>query len=112
MNVLVIVPEELLLLLIGLGPDRLLNVPGGIFGTNHETNLPRGVCWDSGVGVLDNGEDLAARLLKFGDKLQVKPLVLGCRAVKLVSHMNLPTSEGGGVLYQAEGEKNKKNREE
>jgi len=76
---LVVVSVHLLLLLVGYGPERLGDVPIRILGANHETNLAGWVGGNCCVGVFHNREDFAARLLKVGNKLQVKPLVLGCQ---------------------------------
>lgn len=79
MDVLVVVAAELLLLLSGPGAEGLTDVAGGVLGADHEANLAGGVGGDGGVGVLGNGEDLLAGLLKFGNHVKVEPLVLGCQ---------------------------------
>lgn len=74
----VVVTAELLLLLLGPGAERNLDVAVGVLAADHEANLAGGVSWDRGVGVLSHGEDLLAVLLELGDQGKVEPLVLGC----------------------------------
>lgn len=78
MDLLVVVSVPLLLLLIGDGPQRDLNIGVLVLGADHEANLAGRVGRDGGVGVLNGREDFAARLLELGDELEVEPLVLGC----------------------------------
>lgn len=77
MNLLAVVPAQLLLLLGGPAAERLLEVLVCVLAANHEADLTRRVGGDCGVGVLDVGEDLFAVLLELGDERHVKPLVLG-----------------------------------
>lgn len=62
-DILVVVAAELLLLLTGPGADGLADVASGVLAADHEANLAGGVGGDGGVGVLGDGEDLAAGLL-------------------------------------------------
>jgi hypothetical protein len=75
----VVVAVALILLLLGQSAERLGDVAAGLLAAHHEADLARGVGGDRGVGVLDDGEDLAAGLLEIGDELEVEPLVLSCR---------------------------------
>jgi hypothetical protein len=75
----VVVAVALILLLLGQSAERLGDVAAGLLAAHHEADLARGVGRDRGVGVLDDGEDLAAGLLKLGDELEVEPLVLSYR---------------------------------
>lgn len=76
MDLRVVVSAQLLLFLGSPGPNGHLDVTVGVLAADHETNLPRRVGWDGGVGVLGNREDLLAVLLQLGDERQVEPLVL------------------------------------
>lgn len=78
MDIGVVVPAELLLFLLGPGPQGNPDVAAGILAADHEADLARGVGRDGGVSVLGNGEDLLAVLLELGDERQVQPLVLSC----------------------------------
>lgn len=71
MDVRVVVPAQLLLLLLGPGPERHLDVAVLVLAAYHEADLPRWVSRDGRVGVLGDGEDLLAVLLEVGDELQV-----------------------------------------
>lgn len=79
MDILAVVTAELLLLLTGPGAEGLAEVAVGVLAADHETDLAGGVGGDGGVGVLDNGEDLAASLLQVGDEGEVEPQVLAWR---------------------------------
>jgi hypothetical protein len=76
-NLLAVVPAQLLLLLGGPAAERLLEVLVCVLAADHEADLARGVGGDRGVGVLDVREDLLAVFLELGDERHVKPLVLG-----------------------------------
>jgi hypothetical protein len=76
-DLLAVVPAQLLLLLGSPGAERLLQVAVGVLAANHEANLPGWVGGDRGVAVLDVGEDLLASLLEVGNERHVQPLVLG-----------------------------------
>lgn len=76
MNLLAVVPALLVLLFGCPAADGLLEVALRVLGTDHETDLARGVGGDSGVGVLDGREDSLAGLLEVGDDVEVQPLVL------------------------------------
>ena len=78
MNLLVIIPAQLLLLLPRPGPQRHLHVARGVFAADHEANLPRGVGRDGGISVFDDGKDFEAGLFKVGDEGEVEPLIFGC----------------------------------
>lgn len=77
MDVGVVVLVDLVLLVLGEGAQRGLEVAGGVLGADHEADLAGWVGGDGGVGVLDGGEDLLAVGLELGDEWEVKPLVLG-----------------------------------
>jgi len=74
----VVVPVALALLLRRQRTEGLADVVGGVLGAHHEPDLAGGVGGDGGVGILGDGEDLAAGLLELDDELEVEPLVLGC----------------------------------
>lgn len=77
MDLLVVVAAKLLLLFGRPGAEGLTHVAGAVLAADHEADLAGGVGGDGGVGVLGNGEDLAAVLLEVGDQVKVEPLVLG-----------------------------------
>jgi hypothetical protein len=79
-DLLAVVPAQLLLLLSRPGAERLLEVAVGVLAADHEANLAGGVGRDRGVAILDVGEDLLAGLLKVGNEGEVKPLVLSYSA--------------------------------
>jgi len=79
----VVVSAELDLLLSGPLAKGNLDVGVGVLGADHEADLARGVGRDGGVGVLGDGEDLAAVLPELGDQGKVEPLVLSCLGVTL-----------------------------
>ena len=68
MDILVVVPTQLLLFFHAPAPHRLLDIPILVFAANHEPNLSAWVGRDSGVGVFDRREYLFARLLQVGDE--------------------------------------------
>lgn len=78
MDLGVVVPAQLLLLLLGPGAYRDLDVAVGVLAAHHEADLAGWVGRNGGVGVLCDGEDLLAVLLQLGDQGQVEPLVLSC----------------------------------
>ncbi len=98
MDILVVVAAELLLLLAGPGADGLADVAGGILAADHEADLAGGVGGDGGVGVLGDGEDLAAGLLQVGDEREVEPLVLGCRTLAQFRETEPVKRVGCGVV--------------
>jgi hypothetical protein len=75
-DLLGVVLVNLVVLLIRERSQGSLDVGIGILGANHETNLTRGVGGDGSVGILSNGEDLLASLLKVLDDLEMEPNVL------------------------------------
>jgi hypothetical protein len=77
-DLLAVVPEDLVLLLGGPGADGLLDVGGAVLGADHEADLAGRVGRDRGPAVLGHGEDLLALLLQAGDHGHVEPGVLGC----------------------------------
>ena len=81
MDLLAVVPEDLVLLLGGPGADGLLDVGGAVLGADHEADLTGWVGGDGCVGVLDVGKDSLARLLEVGNDVEVQPLVLGWATV-------------------------------
>lgn len=80
----VVVTAELLLLLLGPGAERNLDVAVGVLAADHEADLAGWIGWDGCVGVLSHGEDLLAVLLELGDQGKMEPLVLGCGSKLLV----------------------------
>lgn len=78
-DILAVVAAQLLLLLAGPLPEGLTEVAGGVLAADHEADLAGGVSGDGGVGILDDGEDLAAGLLQAGDEGEVEPEVLAWR---------------------------------
>jgi hypothetical protein len=80
-DLLAVVPAQLLLLFSRPAAERLLEVAVGILAADHEANLAGGVGRDGGVAVLDVGEDLLARLLEVGNERKVQPLVLSYSAI-------------------------------
>jgi hypothetical protein len=80
-DLLAVVPAELVLLLGRPAAEGLLNVKVGVLGADHEADLTGGVGRDGGVGVLDGREDRLARFLEVGDDVEVQPLVLGWKVV-------------------------------
>lgn len=106
MDVGVVVSAQLLLLLLGPGPQRNPDVDVGVLAADHEADLTRGVGRDGGVSVLGNGEDLLAVLLELGDERQVQPLVLSClKSVSLEAQFLGVSQERGssrGVALEKE----------
>lgn len=82
MDILAVVAAELLLLLAGPGAKGLADIAVGVLAADHEADLAGGVGGNGGVGVLDNGEDLAAGLLQVGNEGEVEPEVLACRMLE------------------------------
>lgn len=68
-DLLVVVPTQLLFLLYSPASQRRLDVPIFILATDHKPDLARRICRDRRVGVLDGGEDLLAGFLQLGDHL-------------------------------------------
>jgi hypothetical protein len=75
-DLLAVVPAQLLLLLDRPASQRLLKVQVGVLAADHEANLSGWVGGDRSVTVFDGGEDLLAGLLEVGDERHVQPLVL------------------------------------
>jgi hypothetical protein len=75
-DLLAVVPAQLLLLLNWPASQRLLEVQVGVLAADHEANLTRWVGGDRSVTVLNGGENLLAGLLEVGDEGHVQPLVL------------------------------------
>jgi hypothetical protein len=75
-DLLAIVPAQLLLLLNRPASQRLLEVQVGVLAADHEANLSGWVGGDGSVTVLNGGENLLAGLLEVGDEGHVQPLVL------------------------------------
>jgi len=76
-DLLVVISALLRLLLRRPTPQRLLYIHLGVLAANHESDLARGICRDSGETVLSDGEDFTARLLDILDQVKMEPLVLG-----------------------------------
>jgi len=93
MHLLIIVPQPLYLHFFAPRPQRLTHIPARILCADHEPDLPTGVRGDGGVGVFDDGEDLAAGLLESGDEGEVEPLVFG---LGLVSGVYVGRERGEG----------------
>jgi hypothetical protein len=70
-NVLAVVPAQLLLLLHGPRSHWLLDITPSVLAADHETDLPGWVGGDGGVCVFRNGEDLLAVFLELGDEFEV-----------------------------------------
>ena len=66
-DLLAVVPAELLLFLQVPASQRLFHIPWGVFAAHHEANLAGRVGGDGGVGVFDHGEDFFAVGLEFGN---------------------------------------------
>ena len=77
-DLLAVVPENLVLLLGGPAANGLLDVDGAVLAAHHEADLAGGVGGDGGPAVLGDGEDFLALLLEVGDHAHVEPGVLGC----------------------------------
>ena len=77
MDILVVVPTQLLLLLNTPAPQRLLHIPILVLATDHEADLAARVRGYGGVGIFDGGKDLFAGFLQVGDEGEVEPLVFG-----------------------------------
>lgn len=75
-DVRVVVAAKLLLLLAGPLAEWDLDVGLGVLAADEETNLAGWVGWDGGVSVLDDWEDLAARLDESLNHVEMEPLVL------------------------------------
>ena len=102
MHIRIIVPTQLALLLLRPLPHRLLDVPRGVLAADHEADLAGGIGRDRGVGVLGDGEDLAAGALERRDEREVQPLVLRCEGVGDVSRVD-GRGEGGGMVRNGKG---------
>ena len=76
-NLLVVIPAQLLFFLGAPAPQRLLDVAFRVLAADHEADLAGGVGGDGGVGVLDRWEDFEAGLAQGGDQGEVEPLVFG-----------------------------------
>jgi len=85
-DLLAVVPKDLVLLLGGQAANGLLDVGRAVLGADHETDLAGRVGGDSCPAVLGDGEDLLALLLEVGDHAHVEPRVLGCE-LAIVSRM-------------------------
>lgn len=59
MNLLVIIPAQLLLLLARPAAQGLTHISARVFAAYHEPDLAGGVGGDCRVGILHHGEDLA-----------------------------------------------------
>ena len=111
MNLLVVIPTQLLFLFQTPAPQRLLDIARRVFAADHETDLARGVSGDRGVSVFDDGEDFLAGLLKGGDEGEVEELVFGW-VVGLVCArcVSIVTSWGGGERNNSVKDKQRKKR--
>lgn len=79
-DLLTVIPAQLLLLLHTPAPQRLLEIALRVLAADHEADLAGGVRGDGGVGVLDGREDLEAGFAEVGDEFEVEPLVFGWRS--------------------------------
>lgn len=59
-DILIIVPTQLLLFLLRPTPKRCLEISLSVLAADHESNLARWVSGDGSVGILDSGEDFLA----------------------------------------------------
>ena len=94
-ELLAVVPAKLLLLLGGPAAEGLLEVAVGVLAADHEADLTGGVGRDSGVTVLDVGEDLLASLLEVDNEGHVKPLVLGYMGMLAIDQNSTFPARGG-----------------
>lgn len=93
MDLLVVIPTQLVLL-IGIPlAERNLDVTGGILAADHEADLTGRVGRDRRVGVFDHGENFLAAAFELGDEREVKPLVFG------YSEQRRKGEEGDGVSH-------------
>lgn len=76
MDVLVVVPAQLLLFLYAPASERLGHVPIFVFAAHHKSNLAAGIGRNGGVGIFDSGEDFFAGFLEVGDEGKMQPLIL------------------------------------
>lgn len=74
-DLLVVIPAQLLLLFRAPAPEGLLNIALGVLAAYHEADLARGVCRNGGVGVFDGGEDFQAGFAEITYEAEVEPLV-------------------------------------
>lgn len=82
MDLLVVIPAQLLLL-VGIPlAKRNLDVTGRILAADHEADLARRVGRDRRVGVFDHGEHFLAGFLELGDEREMQPLVFGYSGTK------------------------------
>lgn len=95
MDLLAVVPAKLLLLFGGPAAEGLLEVAVGVLAADHEADLAGGVGRDSGVTVLDVGEDLLASLLEVDNEGHVKPLVLGYMGMLAIDQNSTFPARGG-----------------
>lgn len=77
MNLLIVVPAQLLLLVNLPVAERDLDVAGGILAADHEANLARRVGRDRRVGVFDHGENFFTTFFELGNEREMQPLVFG-----------------------------------
>jgi len=98
-DLLVIVSALLGFLLGRPTPQRLLDVDLGVFAADHEANLARWICGDSGETVLGNWKDFTTRLLDVLDQVEVQPLIFGYASGRLLARCS---RERGLVLKRAE----------
>ena len=75
-DILVIVPTQLLLFLLRPTPQRCLEISFCVLAADHKSDLAGWVSGDGSVGIVDSGEDFLARGLEGSDEREVKPLVL------------------------------------
>lgn len=66
-DLLIVIPAQLLLLLGAPFPQRRFHVAILVFAADHEADLAGGVGRDGGVGVFDGGEDFFAGFFEVGD---------------------------------------------
>lgn len=74
-DLLVVVPAQLVFLLWAPDSQGVLDVSVGIFAANHEANLARRICGNGSVGIFNHREDFFAIFLELGNKRQMEPLV-------------------------------------
>lgn len=71
MDLLVVIPTQLVLLLGIPLAERDLDVTGGILAADHEADLAGRVGRDRRVGVFDHGENFLAASFELGDEREV-----------------------------------------
>lgn len=77
MDLLVVIPTQLLLLFGIPLSKRNLDVTARILTADHEADLARRVGRDRRVGVFDHRKHFLAGFFELGDEREVQPLIFG-----------------------------------